>query len=81
MKESVYIGDCPTGCGGWLEVLVNIESLQYCVRCDECLVQWKKPEDALNFINGYRNDCEWPDLRSATKDEVESIGWKEYIRE
>lgn len=55
MEEIFYVGRCPI-CHeyGRLEIDKDVTNDEYLVICEECLVEWKSPQDALKNINGQR---------------------------
>ena len=52
---------------------------QCLVMCDECLAEWKNPEDALQNINGRRGNIQEGKVVNATLDEIIKIGWDKFI--
>ena len=80
MEKTYYVGRCPI-CGyyGQFEVCKNVKNNQYLVMCDDCLAEWKNPEDALQNINGHRGSIQEGKVVNATLDEIIKIGWDKFI--
>ena len=80
MEKKYYVGQCPI-CHeyGRLEICKNEYNNQYLVICDECLAEWKNPEDALKNINGHRESIKKGRVLNATFDEIKKIGWDRFI--
>lgn len=79
MEEIFYIGQCPI-CRkyGRLEIDKDVTNNEYLIICEECLAEWKNPQDALKNINGQR--CfEKGEIRSATFNEIKNLGWDKFI--
>jgi len=74
-----YIGDCPI-CKtyGRLEIDVDSATNEYFVMCEECLAEWETPQDAIRNIGG-RRDNRHSQVRSATFDEIQSLGWDKFV--
>ncbi|MDE6434655.1 MAG: hypothetical protein K2L07_10570, partial [Lachnospiraceae bacterium] len=81
MEEIFYVGWCPI-CRkyGRLEINKDVTNNEYLIRCEECLAEWKTPQDALKNINGQRCSKE-REIRSATLNEIKSLGWDKFIVE
>lgn len=47
--------------------------------CDECLAEWKNPEDALKNANGFRKSYIEVEAKTATIEEIKEMGWEKYI--
>ena len=82
MKEQIfYIGNCPVCYEyGRLEIDKDLTTGKYLVYCEECLAEWDSPQDALKNVNGRRN-FEGGPVRSASLDEIVSLGWDKYVVE
>ena len=80
MDNHVSIGNCPI-CReyGKLEVIINEKTHVCSVMCDECLAEWKTPEDAINNVNGLRELNSNNRVRTATMKEIVEQGWEKYI--
>ena len=79
-RESIYIGECPSRCGGWLEVLFDPQEKICQILCDECSVIYNNPLEALSDINGYRETRNKDYFcRPDTLQETTSAKWNEYI--
>jgi len=80
MSKNKYIGECPVcnGCG-MLEVVIDVDSLDCSIMCDECLAEWKTPDEALKNINGFRSDFTVKKVRIATIEEIRNAKWEKYI--
>ncbi|MDO5539037.1 MAG: hypothetical protein Q4F83_03030 [Eubacteriales bacterium] len=74
MEEIFYVGQCPI-CReyGRLEIDKDVTNNEYLIICEECLVEWKNPQDALKNINGWRRFGKG-EIRSATFNEIKSLG-------
>lgn len=80
MGENIYVGKCPVCRGyGMLEVVVDTNSNDFSVMCEECSAEWKNPEDALRNIKGFRGTFAGQKVRNATLEEIKRIGWQKYI--
>ena len=80
LEEIYYIGQCPICRGyGRLEIDKDFIDNEYLVMCEECLAEWKTPQDALNNINGRRCSCPEARVRSASLDEIREMGWEKFI--
>ena len=88
-EEKYFIGDCPV-CGsyGQLEILYDMREKKCSIECEECLLEFKNPKEALKKINGYRKNYSeevkafgGPIARSATLEEIRKAGWEKYIAE
>ena len=79
MEEIFYVGECPICRGyGRLEIDKDVTNNEYLIICEECLAEWKNPQDALKNINGQR--CfKKGEIRSATFNEIKSLGWDKFI--
>lgn len=77
--EIFYVGQCPV-CReyGRLEIDKDVANNEYLVICEECLAEWKNPQDALKNVNGRRNFGNG-EIRSATFNEIKDLGWDEFI--
>ncbi len=76
--KSYYVGLCKICKQGHLEIVKDIDSQVVYICCDECEAEWLNVENALENINGSRGKfglIEYP-----SDDEIESKGWKKYIR-
>lgn len=79
MEEIFYIGQCPVCCSyGRLEIDKDISNNEYLVMCEECLLEWKSPQDALKNIGGQRCSGKGK-VRSATFDEIKGLGWDKFV--
>ncbi len=79
MEGIFYVGQCPICCEyGRLEINKNITNNEYLIICEECLAEWKNPQDALKNING-RRCLKKGKIRSATFNEIKSLGWDKFI--
>lgn len=81
MGKIYYAGNCPICCKyGRLEIDKDIANNEYIVICEECLAEWKSPQDALGNRNGQRNfGTGKVRLRCATLDEIKALGWDKFI--
>lgn len=76
----LHIGQCPICCDyGMLEIVFNFESKKCSIICEECLLEFDNPENALQKINGIRKSYENAVARIATIEEVIEAGWEKYI--
>ncbi|MDE6903368.1 hypothetical protein AALB52_25750 [Lachnospiraceae bacterium 38-14] len=79
MEKIYYVGQCPICCSyGRLEIDKDVTNSKYIVICEECLAEWKNPQDALENINGRRCPANG-EVRSATFDEIKNIGWDKFV--
>ncbi len=80
MDSPIYVGKCPV-CHeyGMLEVVINVSSGVCSVMCDECYIEWKNPEEAINNINGSREINQNVRVRTAKMEEVKEQGWEKYV--
>lgn len=79
MEKIYYAGRCPICCKyGRLEIDKDITNDEYMVICEECLAEWKTPQDALRNVGGQRC-CTKGEVRSATYDEIKALGWDKFI--
>jgi hypothetical protein len=78
--QSYHIGKCPI-CGdyGMLEIIYNFKKKNCSIMCDECLAEWKNPEDALKNANGFRKSYIEVEAKTATIEEIKEMGWEKYI--
>ncbi len=80
MNKIFYIGQCPICRGyGRLEVDKDISNNEYLIMCDECFAEWNSPQEALKNINGHRENIKKGLVRSATWQEIMSMGWEIFI--
>lgn len=79
MGKIYYVGQCPI-CRkyGRLEIDKDITNNEYIVICEECLVEWKSPQDALGKENGQRRIAKG-EVRCATIEEIKCLGWDKFI--
>lgn len=79
MEEKFYVGQCPI-CReyGRLEINKDITNNEYVIMCEECLAEWKNPQDALKNVNGQRY-LKRGEIRSATFSEIKSLGWDKFM--
>ena len=85
MSKIFYVGKCPVCWSyGRLEVDKDVTNNEYIVICEECLAEWKTPQDALRNANGQRRSFtggEVRNVRNATYDEIKELGWDRFIVE
>ena len=79
MERIYYVGQCPI-CRvyGRLEIDKDVTNNEYMVICEECLAEWKNPQDALRNVNGQRCFAKGK-VRGATIEEIKALGWDEFI--
>lgn len=79
MEKIYYVGNCPICCKyGRLEIDKDVTNNEYIVICEECLAEWKNPQDALRNVNGQRCFAKG-EVRSATIEEIKDLGWDKFI--
>ena len=79
MNRIYYVGNCPICCGyGRLEIDKDVTYNEYIVICEECLAEWKNPQDALRNVNGRRCSAKGA-VRGATIEEIKDLGWDQFI--
>lgn len=83
IKEECCIAVCPRCDGNGLLFVEIDKDQQMYICCDECLLDFQTPLEALNNANGWtlRYSAETLKLngRKATLEEIDAKGWLDYI--
>lgn len=79
MSKIFYVGQCPI-CReyGRLEIDKYIMKNECIVICEECLAEWKNPEEALKNVNGKRGGEKGVAI-PASFDEIKALGWDRFV--
>jgi hypothetical protein len=77
MNKGLFIGACPICKQGMQEILCEKKSGNFFVECDECMVEWENPQDALENKDASR--FKYGEARDATKDEAQALNWLKYV--
>lgn len=71
------IGACKVCKQDCLEIVKEQETDKLFIYCDECEVEWKTPEEAIQNKNGSR--FKYGKVIEPTYDEINAINWEKYL--
>lgn len=72
-----WIGTCGDCGQGQLVIGKDIENNCFLIICDDCEAEWKVPDTVDK--NRLPRNMDRGDIKNATLEEIQSIGWEHYI--